>query len=63
MQTRPHTTPHETPHNTLVVSSSPREDGNSHVLARAALEGARAAGHDVEHVFLDEYVQRMLDNS
>lgn len=51
-----------TPHKTLVVSASPREDGNSHVLARSALEGARAAGHDVEHVFLDEYVQRMLDN-
>ncbi|HYR14386.1 MAG TPA: flavodoxin family protein [Mycobacterium sp.] len=46
----------------LVVSSSPREDGNSHVLARSAVDGARSAGHDVEHVFLDEYVQRMLGN-
>ena len=46
----------------LVVSSSPREDGNSHVLARSAVDGAGSAGHDVEHVFLDEYVQRMLGN-
>ncbi|HYZ66354.1 MAG TPA: flavodoxin family protein [Mycobacterium sp.] len=47
---------------TLVISASTREDGNSHILARAAIDGARAAGHDVEQVFLDEYVQRMLDN-
>ena len=47
---------------TLVVSASPREDGNSHVLARSAIDGARSAGHDVQHVFLDEYVQRMLGN-
>jgi multimeric flavodoxin WrbA len=47
---------------TLVVSASPREDGNSHILARSAIEGARSAGHDVEHVFLDEYIQRMLGN-
>jgi multimeric flavodoxin WrbA len=47
---------------TLVVSASPREDGNSHVLARSAIDGARLAGDDVEHVFLDEYVDRMLGN-
>ena len=47
---------------TLVVSASPREDGNSHALARSAIDGACAAGHDVEHVFLDEYVDRMLGN-
>jgi multimeric flavodoxin WrbA len=47
---------------TLVVSASPRDDGNSHVLARSAIEGARSAGHDVEHVFLDDYVERMLGN-
>lgn len=46
----------------LVLSSSPREDGNSHALARSAIDGARSAGHDVEHVFLDEYVDRMLGN-
>ncbi|OBF30805.1 NAD(P)H dehydrogenase [Mycobacterium sp. ACS1612] len=47
---------------TLVVSASPREDGNSHILARAAIEGAQDAGHAVEHLFLDEYIQRMLGN-
>jgi multimeric flavodoxin WrbA len=47
---------------TLVVSASPRDDGNSHVLARSAIEGARSAGHEVEHVFLDDYVDRMLGN-
>ena len=46
----------------LIVSASPREDGNSHTLARAAAEGAQVAGHAVEHVFLDEYVNRMLGN-
>lgn len=47
---------------TLVVSASPREDGNSHVLAEAAVNGSAAAGHDVEHVFLHDYVERMLGN-
>lgn len=47
---------------TLVVSASPREDGNSHVLADAVAAGAMAAGDDVEHVFLHDYVDRMLDN-
>jgi multimeric flavodoxin WrbA len=47
---------------TLVISSSPREDGNSHVLARSAIDGARAAGHAVDHVFLHEFVERMLGN-
>lgn len=46
----------------LVISSSPRHDGNSHQLAQAAVEGARSAGHDVEHVFLDDYVQRLFGN-
>ncbi|MEN3322030.1 MAG: hypothetical protein V7643_5432, partial [Mycobacterium sp.] len=45
-----------------MLSASPRDDGNSHVLARSAIEGARWAGHDVEHVFLDDYVDRMLGN-
>jgi hypothetical protein len=31
-----------------VLSSSPRRDGNSRLLADAAAEGAAAAGHDVE---------------
>lgn len=46
----------------LVISASPREDGNSHLLAEAACEGAKLAGHEVEHVFLDDYVHRMLEN-
>ena len=37
----------------LILSASPREDGNSHLLARAAGDGARSSGHDVEHLFLD----------
>ena len=47
---------------TLVVSASPREDGNSQLLADAAVEGTVAAGNAVEHVFLDDYVERMLGN-
>jgi multimeric flavodoxin WrbA len=47
---------------TLVVSASPRDDGNSHVLAQSAIDGARSAGHHVRHVFLDDYVDRMLGN-
>jgi multimeric flavodoxin WrbA len=47
---------------TLVVSASPRDDGNSHALAQSAIQGAHCAGHDVEHIFLDEYVDRMLGN-
>lgn len=46
----------------LILSASPRDDGNSHTLARAAGDGARAAGHTVEHLFLNEYVDRMLGN-
>lgn len=47
---------------TLVVSASPREDGNSRVLADAAVDGTVAAGNEVEHVFLSDYVERMLGN-
>ena len=47
---------------TLIISASARDDGNSDLLARAAVDGARSAGHDVEHVFLADYVERMLDN-
>jgi len=45
----------------LVISASPREDGNSHLLAEAAASGAQAAGHEVEHVFLSDFVRHMLD--
>jgi multimeric flavodoxin WrbA len=47
---------------TLVITASARDDGNSDVLARAAVDGACAAGHEVEHVYLADYVERMLDN-
>jgi len=47
---------------TLVISASPRDDGNSHTLAEAALSGARESGHTVDLVHLDDYIQRMLGN-
>lgn len=47
---------------TLVISASPRDDGNSHLLACSAVDSARQAGHAVEHVFLDDYVERMVRN-
>ncbi|PSK98203.1 flavodoxin-like protein [Murinocardiopsis flavida] len=46
----------------LIISASPRLDGNSHLLADAAEKGARDAGHEVEHVALADYVDRMLDH-
>ncbi|CAN3129981.1 NAD(P)H-dependent FMN-containing oxidoreductase ywqN [Mycobacterium sp. smrl_JER01] len=46
----------------VILSTSPRDDGNSHTLARAAGDGACAAGHQVEHLFLDEFVDKMLGN-
>ena len=44
----------------LVICASPRHNGNSAILAAAAAEGAKKAGHDVETVFLDDYVEGML---
>jgi multimeric flavodoxin WrbA len=44
----------------LVVSSSPRRDGNSWRLADAALEGAREAGHAAQLVHLDDHVRHFL---
>ena len=46
----------------LVIGSSPRRDGNSEVLANAALVGANKRGYQAEHVFLSDYVDKMLDN-
>lgn len=40
----------------LVLGSSPRRDGNSWALAKAAADGARAAGHEVDTVHLNDYV-------
>ncbi len=44
----------------LVISSSPRRNGNSRQLAEAALEGAREAGHDAELVHLDDHMRHFL---
>ena len=38
----------------LIISSSPRKDGNSETLAAAFAKGAQEAGHQVETVFLRE---------
>ena len=38
----------------LIVSSSPRKNGNSETLADAFAKGAREAGHSVETVRLRE---------
>jgi multimeric flavodoxin WrbA len=46
--------------NVLVVSSSPRRNGNSRLMAEAALEGAREAGHEAELVHLDDHVRSFL---
>lgn len=48
------------PSKVLVISASPRRNGNSAILAAAAAEGAKEAGHDVEIVFLSDYVEGML---
>jgi multimeric flavodoxin WrbA len=44
----------------LVVSSSPRRDGNSFRLAEAALAGAREGGHEAELVHLDDHMRHFL---
>lgn len=38
----------------LILSSSPRKNGNSERLCQAFSEGARAAGHQVEHIRIAE---------
>ena len=47
---------------TLALSCSPRRGGNSHRLAEAAVAGARAAGHSVEHLHLADFVDELLDD-
>jgi multimeric flavodoxin WrbA len=44
----------------LVLSSSPRRDGNSWLLAEAAAEGAREAGHSARLVHLDDHLRHFL---
>ncbi len=38
----------------LILSSSPRKNGNSELLCKAFAEGAQAAGHRVEHIRIAE---------
>jgi multimeric flavodoxin WrbA len=44
----------------LALSSSPRKDGNSRMLAEAVLDGAASRGHDVEIVDLTDVVSAPL---
>lgn len=44
----------------LVISSSPRRDGNSYLLAAGAVEGARQAGHTAELIYLTDYIHEFL---
>lgn len=39
----------------VVISSSPRRNGNSEILVDRFIEGAKSAGHDVEKVVLSQY--------
>ena len=40
--------------NVLIISSSPRKGGNSDTLCNRFMEGAKAAGHQVEKIFLKD---------
>ena len=40
--------------NVLIISSSPRKNGNSELLCREFLEGAAEAGHNAEMIRLSE---------
>lgn len=44
----------------LILSSSPRRDGNSYRLAAAALAGVKAAGNTGGLIFVDDYVSHFL---
>jgi multimeric flavodoxin WrbA len=44
----------------LVLSSSPRRDGNSRALAKALVDGAQEAGHDAVLVDLVDHVTEMM---
>jgi len=46
--------------NVLAISSSPRRNGNSFLLAESALKGVKEAGHTAELVYLDDYLQGFL---
>lgn len=51
---------HRHPPRVLVLSSSPRRDGNSRRLAEALVEGSKAAGHATELVHLPDHVSGFL---
>ena len=44
----------------LVLATSPRENGNSHLLAQALSEGALASGHDVVVTMISPHVKHMM---
>jgi multimeric flavodoxin WrbA len=44
----------------LALSSSPRRDGNSRILADAVLDGAREQGHATELVHVDDHVSAFV---
>src|SRR4029078_2357194 len=44
----------------LVLSSSPRRNGNSAILAEATLAGLRDGGHDAKLVFADDFLGSFL---
>jgi multimeric flavodoxin WrbA len=46
--------------NVLALSSSPRRDGNSRLLAGALLEGVAQAGHHGELAYVDDHVTAFL---
>ena len=46
--------------NVVALSSSPRRDGNSFLLAEAAVAGATETGHQAELVHLDDHVRHFL---
>ncbi|MEO1127262.1 MAG: flavodoxin family protein [Cyanobacteria bacterium J06639_16] len=46
--------------NVLAISSSPRRNGNSYLLAEAALKGGQEIGHTTELVYLDDYLKGFL---
>lgn len=54
--------PRNDPPRVLVLSSSPRRDGNSRRLAEALLEGATEAGHAAELVHLPDHVTGFLQD-
>jgi len=44
----------------MVLCASPRRDGNSAALARAAAEGAGESGHEAQVVFADDIITSLL---